>query len=136
MWRTILPEPPQSNFEQRNAKHLKIQPIFPIHIKFHSVNLIPCYSPTLHCSLPLAHSLFQSPKTDTFFSSVSPSTHGTLFLLSPSSHVKLVSFFYILLFWVIAEMDATITPGLYPFHRCKTLHLVRHIDAKNSFLFY
>ncbi|MBA0566022.1 hypothetical protein Golob_010873, partial [Gossypium lobatum] len=90
------------------------------------------FSSTLHTSLPLAHSPLQSPKTNTYFSSVSLSTHGTLFLSSPTSHVKLVSFSYILLFWVIAEMDATISPGLYPLHRCKTLHLVRHAQGVHN----
>ncbi|TYH17928.1 hypothetical protein ES288_A05G230600v1 [Gossypium darwinii] len=84
-------------------------PFSPIHIKFHSffhsVNLILCYSSTLHTSLPLAHSPFQSPKTNTFFSSVSLSTR---------------------------EMDATISPGLYPLHRCKTLHLVRHAQGVHN----
>nr|KJB58787.1 hypothetical protein B456_009G226300 [Gossypium raimondii] len=74
----------------------------------------------------------KNPKTNTYFSSVSLSTHGTLCLSSPSSHVKLVSFSYILLFWVIAEMDATISPGLYPLHRCKTLHLVRHAQGVHN----
>ncbi|XP_039049881.1 phosphoglycerate mutase-like protein [Hibiscus syriacus] len=29
-------------------------------------------------------------------------------------------------------MDATITPGLYPLHRCKTLHLVRHAQGVHN----
>ncbi|KAE8658688.1 Phosphoglycerate mutase-like protein 2 [Hibiscus syriacus] len=30
------------------------------------------------------------------------------------------------------RMDATITPGLYPLHRCKTLHLVRHAQGVHN----
>ncbi|KAK8678025.1 hypothetical protein V6N13_143542 [Hibiscus sabdariffa] len=35
-------------------------------------------------------------------------------------------------FLSVSDMDATITPGLYPLHRCKTLHLVRHAQGVHN----
>ncbi|KAJ9674096.1 hypothetical protein PVL29_023567 [Vitis rotundifolia] len=73
-------------------------------------------------STPFPHLLIPTPISKPATTAASPSSYSPLIhQIRPSSSVLRCS--------SISDMDATAGQGLYPLHRCKTIHLVRHAQG-------
>ncbi|XP_022768523.1 phosphoglycerate mutase-like protein 1 isoform X2 [Durio zibethinus] len=71
----------------------------------------------------------QLPSSSYYYSSTSSSSRCISTAPVPLSKRKPIQLPLYRTSAYLSDMDATSTPGLYPLHRCKTLHLVRHAQG-------